>query len=580
VDSDVNQEAAAEDSLGVGSVGGDRSSGWKFRWIIVLAALVLGAAPLMPAWLSGEGSDLAEFSAGRTLNHVEVIAQEPHPMGGAEIVQVRDYLIETLTDLGLSPVVQTVPTEDYYEVPGRQVDAVNVMARIEGVNSTGAVALVAHYDTVPATPGANDCSGCVATLLEIARILVASPPMANDVILLFTDGEEPAPRPGSTTFVADHPWFGDVAFVVNIEATGSGGPSLLIETSGSEEQMIGLYTDAPHPAAFSFVSELADLVGGFGTDFDPFKDNGVDGMSFAYAHGASIYHTQRDSVESVSLTSLQQQGANTLYLARRAGNADLEQMADSNGAVFFTIVGSTIVQYSDAVALALSLIAAVILGVAIVRHQRNQGGVVGRAFKSAGLVFGLFVASIAVGGLAWTVVAGWRPTQGVVEGYLYLLLMLAAGIGLWMAVSKYASRRNRAIPILGGVVLVWVALAVVTSLLAPGTSYLFVWPALAGATYLLANPCTKALDLVAFAAVTTTLLIVNTPAIDIFYQMAQPRPGNPDSQLMPVAGVALGMWVLIVAMIQTTHATASEREVGNGVITEHTNRATSWTGTS
>jgi hypothetical protein len=164
----------------------------------------------------------------------------------------------------------------------------------------------------------------------------------------------------------------------------------------------------------------------------------------------------------------------------------------------------------------------------------------------------------------WTVVAGWRSTQGVVEGYLYLLLMLAAGVGLWMAVSKYASRGNRAMPIFGGVVLVWVSLAVVTSLLAPGTSYLFVWPALAGATYLLANPRKNAVVVVAFAAVTAALLIVNTPAIDIFYQMAQPRPGNPDSQLMPVAGAALGMWVLIVAMIQTTQATAAEREAGDG----------------
>jgi hypothetical protein len=372
--------------VGVGSVGADQSGGWKVRWIIVLAALVLGAAPLVPAWPLGEGSDLEEFSAGRALNYVEVIAQEPHPMGSAEIAPIRDYLIETLTGLGLSPVVQTVQAQDYYGAPGRQVDVVNVMTRIEGVNTTGAVALVAHYDTDPKTQGANDCSGCVATLLEIARILVASPAMANDVVLLFTDGEEPAPRPGSSAFVADHPWFEDVAFVVNLEATGSGGPSLLVETSGSERQMIEFLADAPHPAAFSFVSELADLVGGFGTDFDPFKDNGVAGMSFAYAHGSSIYHTERDSVENVSVASLQQQGANTLYLARRAGNADLEQIADSNGAVFFTIVGSTIVQYSDAVALVLSLIPAVILGMAIVRHQRNQGGVVGRTFKSAGLV--------------------------------------------------------------------------------------------------------------------------------------------------------------------------------------------------
>ena len=59
-----------------------------------------------------------------------------------------------------------------------------------------AVALVAHFDSDPTTPGANDDAAGVAAILETARVLLSGPPLRNDVILLFTDGEEPAPRFG------------------------------------------------------------------------------------------------------------------------------------------------------------------------------------------------------------------------------------------------------------------------------------------------------------------------------------------------------------------------------------------------
>ena len=49
---------------------------------------------------------------------------------------------------------------------------------------------MAHYDSVPFGPGAADDGAGVVTLLETARALKAGPPLKNDVIFLFTDGEE------------------------------------------------------------------------------------------------------------------------------------------------------------------------------------------------------------------------------------------------------------------------------------------------------------------------------------------------------------------------------------------------------
>lgn len=506
---------------------------------------------------------MAEFSAYRAFGHIEVIARAPHPIGTAENARVREYLINTLSAMGLSPVTQTVEVEDYFGAPGNTVDVVNIMTEIEGVDSTGAVVLMAHYDTVPATPGANDDSGAVASLLEVARVLVAGPPTRNDVILLFTDGEEPAPRFGSSAFVDQHPWFGDVAYVVNLEAIGSAGPSLLIETSGSERLMIDLFAGAaPHPAAFSFITEIAELAGGFGTDFDSFVDEGIPGMSFAYSHGSPIYHTVGDSVSNVSLASLQQQGTNTLALVRTVGDTRLEITGNHEGSVFFTVVGSHIVRYPDSVALVISLVATAIWAVAAFRHQRRGVASIGSTARSAGLVLTLFVVAIAGFALIWTVTARLRPSPGVTEAYWYLVLLAAIGIGVWLAAYRFLNRRVGGPNVLGGIVLVWLVLGVAASTLAPGTSYLFVWPALAGAVYWLANPKSEASALPGVFVVAACVLIVNLPAIDIFYQMAQPRPGNPDSELIPVAGLALGLWVLTVALIHTITRNAAQATRG------------------
>ena len=525
---------------------------------MLLVGLGLAVLPLVPPRASGEETDLGEFSADRAFDHVEAIAQSPHPMGSEENARVRTYLIETLSGMGLSPITQSVEVEDYFGAPGGTVDVVNVMVRIEGVDPTGALALVAHYDTVPATPGANDDSGGVGILIEIARILSTDPPMGNDVILLFTDGEEPAPRFGSTAFVAEHPWFNDVVFVVNLEATGSTGPSLLVEISGSERQMIDVLSEsAPHPAAFSFISELADLAGGFGTDFDLFKENGVQGISFAYAHGSPIYHTENDSISNVSLASLQQQGANTLGLARTVLNSDLDAQVEPEGAVFFTVVGSNIITYSDAFAQAVSLVVVIGLGTAIAFSRRGRFGGVKRVLISAAFVLGLFVAAIVLGALLWTGLVSWRSTPGIVEAYAYLTLLLAFFVAVWVLATRLLRNRIAGPDLLGGVVMIWVFMAVITTWFAPGTSYLFVWPALVGLVFWLASPIEGGSIIslsVTALIVASTVFIVTLPALDIFFQMAQPRPGNPDSELIPLAGGVTGLWLLVVALIHSINA--------------------------
>ena len=133
-----------------------------------------------------------QFSATRAWGHLERIAsEEPTPIGSAGGDEVRDYLVDELSALGLDVEVQEgvgVRAFDADTVAGR---VENVVATIPGEDPTGRVFLAAHYDTTFGAPGAADDKASVAAILETARALRSSEELRNDVVLLLTDGEEP-----------------------------------------------------------------------------------------------------------------------------------------------------------------------------------------------------------------------------------------------------------------------------------------------------------------------------------------------------------------------------------------------------
>src|SRR5690606_11536726 len=102
----------------------------------------------------------------------------------------------------------------------------NLVAHLPGTRPDNAVLLAAHYDSVAAGPGASDDGAGVAVLIETARALRAGPPLARDVWLLASDGEELG-LIGAEAFVHE-PEFARIATVINLEARGTRGASRLI----------------------------------------------------------------------------------------------------------------------------------------------------------------------------------------------------------------------------------------------------------------------------------------------------------------------------------------------------------------
>jgi hypothetical protein len=510
-------------------------------WVALVAAVTAGIAPLVPPGVD-ENPEPTAFSVARAHEHIVAVARQPHPMGSAAIVEVREYIASQLRGLGLDPEFQAVSAPDYYGGSNATLPVVNVIARIEGTAPTGSVALVAHFDTVPSTPGANDNASGVAVVLETARSLLAAGGLRNDVILLFTDGEEPAPKYGSTAFVADHRWSDEIRFVINLEAIGTDGPSLLTEMNGPHRWILDRYVgSASHPAAFSFLTEITELIGGSNTDFAPFRDAGIPGVEFVYAQGSSIYHTAADTPDRVSSRSLQAHGANTLALARDLAQTDFSSVSGDDEMIFFTVGRSHVVRYPTSWAVPLVVLAGVAL-VGAVQRRTKWLAVAGGALLA--LVIAVSIAAVVA--VLWFFLAGWRNSMGVAESYAYLFG--SAALVATVMVIPFPSRPGIGMKIQPeAAILVWWVLALLTAITVPGMSYLFALPALTGALALWVGHGTDNRSLLPGAAIVTmgTAAVVLVPAIDTFFQFAQPRPGNPDSEILatiavPVLLIALG----------------------------------------
>jgi hypothetical protein len=162
--------------------------------------------------------------------------------------------------------------------------------------------------------------------------------------------------------------------------------------------------------------------------------------------------------------------------------------------------------------------------------------------------------AVLVATLLWKALTGLRRSPGVVESYLYLggLLALCGGIGL--ATFRRARRPGTDRDTAGGIVLVWVVMAVATAWLLPRASYLFVWPAIAGSLALMVVPLSSYRRIAALALVSIPSTVLVLPAIETFFQMAMPRPGNPDSEIVETIAVSLLLAVLTAGLVVSTFA--------------------------
>ncbi|HWY03555.1 MAG TPA: M28 family peptidase [Candidatus Acidoferrum sp.] len=125
-------------------------------FLFILLMAIVTPSNLVPPTVAPASAPVTDFSAERAMKHLKVIAREPHPTGSTANMRTRDYIVEQLRFLGLKPEVQKSVSTTPWDIGGapyRAATVENVIARLPGTNTTGALLLMAHYDSVRPGPG-------------------------------------------------------------------------------------------------------------------------------------------------------------------------------------------------------------------------------------------------------------------------------------------------------------------------------------------------------------------------------------------------------------------------------------------
>lgn len=450
------------------------------------------------------------FSSLRALEHVKSIAHVAHPSGSPEILQARQMIINKLSALGIAAEVQMNGAIG------------NIIARIEGVKGARAILLVAHYDTVPGSPGAGDNSSSVAILLETARAVLSGPRLRNDLILLFSDGEEIGLK-GAKLFLYNSPLAKNVFLVMNFDARGNSGPSVMFETGHNSRWVMREFSEAvARPVASSVMSDIYRLLP-HNSDFTIFRDAKYAGFNFAIVDGAEYYHTPLDNIDNINPDSIQHQGEYALSLTRRYGNADPESGVGEK-VIYFNLVGPALVIYPQRwVAQLTTSVALLYLGIVAL-------GVWKKRLSPAGMAIGflaLFVCMIAgaVAALAFRTAADFilrrlmsAEDKTILAGhYEFVLLVVLVTIGTAVYFIRLGTTTNT-LDLAAGSLGWWLILMIASSVGMPRGSYLFTWPllfSLAGIAALIILEQRKLSSL----GPCLLLLISATPGVIIMAQM-------------------------------------------------------------
>jgi Peptidase family M28 len=448
---------------------------------LLLAATLAAYRPPAPLRANASPDVFSAYRAGQILQ--ELVGNGlPRPVGSPAGARMRETIVRQLSALGYAPELQSglVCRGGVCGTP------VNIIATLRpSTENEDAVMLAAHYDSVPAGPGASDDGAGVATMLEIARILAARPRPPHPVVLLITDGEE-AGLLGALLFVQQHPLAKQVKAAVNLEARGTSGPSLMFETGTANSWLMRLYGSA---IARPFTNSLYYVVYKQlpnDTDFTVFKAAGIQGFNFAFIGNVGRYHTPLDNVANADASSIQHQGDNALAAVSALAHSPTLNSAVAES-VFFDGFARTLIAWPAAFTLPAALVTFALLLAEIVILLRRRAltvrevlwGVVGTLCTLA------LAVALCVGILAMLLIVGKVPPLAAASWIAHPAPMhiAAAAFALFAAasVSAWLGRRAGFWGFWAAASLLGAILSLAGALVIPVASFaLLLWAAAAG----------------------------------------------------------------------------------------------------
>ena len=365
-----------------------------------------------------------------------------------------------MTALGLSPQIH--PGVGFEQPRGRKDVVIgghveNLVGVLPGRDrSLPAIALMAHYDSVPASPGAADDAAGAAAALEAVRAIAARGVPARDVIVLLTDGEE-AGLLGANAFFDRDPMAARIGFVFNMDPRGAAGRVQMFQTGEGNGATIDLLRRTTSDARASSLTGYIYARMPNDTDFTMSKKAGVAGLNYAFLGHQFEYHSPTSTPATLDIGTLQDMGQQVLATAQALALAPTLP-AKSPDLLYSQIPGGMTLAYPPAAGWLVLLAAAALTALAVARARRIEAFPWTDVLRGVGA--GLFAV---VGGCA--VLHFARLATGARFGFLEQRFLLAQadrwevavvllGLGFLVFAAAELARGRRAIallPLLAGV---------------------------------------------------------------------------------------------------------------------------------
>jgi hypothetical protein len=439
------------------------------------------------------GSPPNGFSVANARAHVHMLGRTIgiRPVGTQANRRAREYIVSELARSGFSVRVQEADATRASS--GLTTHVFNIIAVKAGARPD-AVALVSHYDSTGSGPGAADAGLGVAVCLEAGRVLAARASPQHSLVVALTDAEEVGLM--GALALADDPAWASVRAFLNFEAVGTSGPSALFEAGPGNTWLVKAW--ARHvlaPYGGSVATEVYRYLPN-STDFAILGRTGLPGLNFAPIGNSYAYHTHLDTPERLPDETIAQTGRSAVAIADALDHEDLARRTPA-WPLFFDIGGIAAVAGEASVAGWLAGLA-IILGIAawvrLVMASRAIAGIVPLLLSAIWAVAGGVAVVLLMTGAIW----GLRAATGVNHPWYahpdrcFAALAASGVFGGWL-VSRLAARVPPRFKACGHpacawclILFLWIILAAVSIVFAPGASYLVTIPLLGAGLALVA----------------------------------------------------------------------------------------------
>lgn len=451
---------------------------WSPLVLTLLISVICAWFAVTPPAPTGEDISPREFSSARAMKDVRVIASKPHPTGSLENAQVRAYLVERLAQLGLEVSVSEamLPDSMLQRLNGWSGQNVSEQAifNIIGVlpgedRAKPALLLMAHHDTVWASPGAADDTIGLASILEIIRAVKLLERRERDIIVLFTDAEELG-LAGAAHFFRENPLRDQIGVVINFEARGGGGTANMFQTSAENGALAQLYArEVGQPSASSLSTFVYNVLPN-DTDLTPALEKDYVAYNIANIGMAEHYHSPQIDADVLDERTLQHMGSQGLDLTRALVQAETLP-AKKPDAVFFDLFGLFTIVYAPFWGRVFLTAGAVVYALSV-KHSVQSKEIVSGCARMVGV--------LVVGGVVLTALnklSGHSATANYYDRLAAIpkLEWMALFVGMFAFFSFFGGkvlsvngRLGAAIPLFG--------LALIGQALAPTAAYFIVLP--------------------------------------------------------------------------------------------------------